>query len=43
MNFLIDNAIPIAITLLSGWMLFEFLGLCYSHRRFQKMRDEDSR
>jgi hypothetical protein len=40
---MIDNALPIAVVILSGWVVFEFCGLCYSHRRFQKMRDENHR
>lgn len=38
---LIDYALPLAITVLSGWIVFEFLGLCYSQRRFERMRDEE--
>ena len=42
-SMIIDYALPLAITVFSGWIVFEFLGLCYSQRRFQKMRDENHR
>jgi hypothetical protein len=40
---IIDYALPLAITLFGGWMVFEFVGLCYSQRRFQRLRDENHR
>ena len=39
-EILIDNVLPVAITIFSGWMLFEFLGLCHAERKFRRMRDE---
>ena len=40
---IIDYALPLAITVFSGWVLFEFIGLCHLHRRFQRLRDENHR
>ena len=40
---IIDYALPLAITVFSGWMVFEFFGLCHSHRRVNRMRDENHR
>ena len=40
---IIDYALPLAITVFGGWMVFEFFGLCYSHQRFQRLRDENHR
>ena len=41
MTDIIADWIPLVITVISGWMLFEFLAICYSARKFRRMRDEE--
>lgn len=40
---MIENILPIAITVFSGWMLLEFIGLCFASRHFRRMRMLDER
>jgi len=40
MTDIIADWIPLVVTITSGWMLFEFLAICHSARKFRRMRDE---